>query len=165
MTSLKDLYLKHCATPSSQEIDFLQSLEGSIAEDLWKSAGGYWDDEQLARMRERAMEMLAQKQPGQQIDEAWITVVRSFHQDKFGQVPLAKKPVKALTQEQKNSRELFFYLWVLLQATLVTKTIVFYFGIKSAKEGTVEGKLWVILAILFSIGSLTFFAYRNYRKK
>lgn len=96
---------------------------------------------------------------------AWSDVVRDFHRNYWNERRLLKKEVKPKTEEQKIFWELFSYIWMLLQAALVTKTAVFYFGIRSTEDDSMEGKIYVILAILVSFGSLFFFAYRKSKKQ
>ena len=153
--------------PSNDGKEFLNQLDKSIAEDLWKSAGGYWSEASIAKFRATAIDMLAKSLTGearQDYQNAWGLVVRDFHKNFWGEQRLEKKPKKEKTEEQKIFWELFSYIWMLLQAALVTKTAVFYFGIKSAEEDTTEGKIYVVLAILFSFASLMFFAYRKSKK-
>ncbi|HEY1078903.1 MAG TPA: hypothetical protein VGE46_02365 [Bdellovibrio sp.] len=168
MTTLLDEYQKN-ESPSAEVQVFLKSLETQIAEDLWKSAGGFWSEASIQKFRETAMLKFAAKMhnpPGRPVQELWIEVVRDFHGDYWGEVRLEKKEKNPQTEDQKIFWELFSYIWVLIQAALIMKTVVFYFGIKSAQEeGVAEGKWYVFLAIAFSFLSLSFFAFRKYRKK
>ncbi|KYG65932.1 hypothetical protein AZI86_02350 [Bdellovibrio bacteriovorus] len=164
--SLNHLFESH--TPASPEGgEFLKELERSISQDLWKSAGGPWSESSENIFRQRAMEKLAKAVHGttrEDYQKAWNEVVRDFHQNYWGEKRLLKKEKKPKTEEQKIFWELFSYIWMMLQATLVVKTAVFYFGIKSANEDSTEGKIYVTLAILFSFVSLFFFAYRKSKK-
>jgi polyferredoxin len=101
----------------------------------------------------------------EEFQTAWNEVVRDFHKNQWGQQRLLKKEKKPKTEEQKIFWELFSYIWILVQAMLIVKTVVFYLGIKSANEDTAEGKIYVISAILFSFTSLIFFAYRKSKKE
>jgi hypothetical protein len=164
--SLLGLFESHKA-PSESGAEFLRDLEKSIAQDLWQSAGGTWSGASEDIFRKLAMEKLAKSIHGENREDykkAWNEVVREFHQNYWGEKRLLKKEKKAKTQEQKIFWELFSYIWMLLQAALVTKTVVFYLGIKSAQEDSSEGKVYVVLAILFSFTSLIFFAYRKSKK-
>lgn len=168
MISLLDHY-QNTEIATSEVQMFLKILETQIAEDLWKSAGGFWSDSSIQKFREIAMHKLAllmRAQPERTMPELWVEVVRDFHSDCWGEVRLGKKEKKPQTEEQKIFWELFSYIWVLIQAALIMKTVVFFFGIKSAQEeGVAEGKWYVFLAIAFSFLSLGFFAFRRYRKK
>lgn len=180
--SLSDEFQKHRSL-SPTGIDFLQSLESSIAQDLWQSCGGHWSRESVERFRSLAMQKFAAtlaSRPSETAEtpetpekpeterklllSAWVEVVRDFHQDQWQERPLAKKEKKILTEQDRIFKELFAYIWVLLQTLFVTKTAVFYFGLKSAQEDSSEGKIYVFLAILFSFGSLFWFAYRKSKK-
>ena len=168
MTTLLEEYQKQ-ESPSALVQVFLKTLENHIDEDLWKSAGGFWSEASIQKFRETAMQKLAKKmqgRPGKEPVDYWTEVVRDFHSDYWGEVRLPKKEKKPQTEEQKIFWELFSYIWVLIQAALIMKTVVFYLGIKSAQdEGVADGKWYVFLAIAFSFLSLSFFAYRKYRKK
>lgn len=156
----------HSLSPESES--FLSQLDANIAEDLWKSAGGNWSRESIEKFRDVAMEKLAglvQTESQQDFQKAWIEVVRDFHKDCWGEKRLPKKEKKVQTENDKIFWELFSYIWALLQTVFITKTAVFYFGIKSAQEDTTEGKIYVFLAILFSFVSLAWFAIRKSRTK
>lgn len=143
---------------------FLTELETSIGKDLWLSAGGHWAEISIAKFRRVAMEKLAAELRGNSVDSyksAWTEVVRDFHDSFWGEHRLAKKEKKPRTEEQIIFWELFSYIWILLQALFIVKTLIFYLGLKSAQEGTTDGKVSVALAILFSFVSLGWFAYRK----
>lgn len=163
---LKDEFIKH-KQPSLAGDEFLIRLEVSCAQDLWQSAGGNWSSDSISRFRTLAMKKLASALRGesfQDYEAAWVEVVRDFHQNYWGESRLLKKEKKPETEEKRIFWELFAYIWALLQATLVTKTAIFYFGIKSAQDESSEGKIYVTLAILFSFVSLIWFAFRKSSK-
>ena len=160
--------------------EFLQRLEDSITDDLWKSVGGHWSEASISAFRQQAMAKLVafyNMETQGEILTLWVKVVRDFHREAeaaasgstarpvWGELRLAKKEKKPFTEEQKNSRRLFMYIWAMMQTAIVTKTAIFYFGLKSAEEGTTEGKIYVSLAIATTVVSLSFFAIRNYREK
>ncbi len=164
--SLLSIFLKFHSVSKEGEV-FLTQLEGTCAQDLWLSAGGHWSSESIQTFRRIAMEKLAEALKGDGAEDyqsAWIEVVRSFHASFWGQQRLPKKEKAPISEEKKIFWELFSYIWIMLQATLITKTAVFYFGIKSAQEDTSEGKIYVGLAILFSFISLIWFAIRKSKK-
>lgn len=153
--------------PSIEGQAFLNELESTIDQDLWKSAGGIWSQESIVKFQQIAMLKLSlflKADSREAYKEAWLEVVRDFHRDFWGEKRLAKKEKGPLTEEKKIFWELFSFIWIMLQATLVTKTAVFYFGIKSTEDESSEGKIYVLLAILFSFISLFWFAYRKTRK-
>lgn len=152
---------------SSEEGAFLESLEKGIGEDLWKSAGGHWSSASIEIFKKKSMELLNNEIESKKISmpEAWPLVVRDFHQAHWGESRLSKKEVKPQTQEQKIFWELFAYIWALIQASLITKTAVFYFGINSAAQDSESGRIWVVVAIAYSFLSLMWFARRHSKKK
>lgn len=161
--SLLSIFSKFRSASKDGE-EFLTRLESTCAQDLWISAGGHWSSESIQTFRSIAMEQIAEALKGETAEEyqsAWVEVVRSFHVNYWGQQRLQKKEKAPATEEKKIFWELFSYIWIMLQATLITKTAVFYFGIKSAQEDTSEGKIYVALAILFSFVSLIWFAIRK----
>jgi hypothetical protein len=153
--------------PSLPGEAFLSELDNQIAQDLWKSSGGHWSTDSIDKFKKMGMQKLASGLKGDSHEEyqrAWIEVVRDFHKNQWGELRLIKKEPKPETEERRIFWELFSYIFALIQATLITKTAVFYFGIKSAEEGSDEGKVYVFLAIAFSFISLTLFALRKSRK-
>lgn len=153
---------------SSEGERFLEVLEKNIEQDLWKSAGGNWSSASIEIFRHIAMEKLSVQLSGENFadfEKAWLEVVRDFHREYWGEKRLLKSEKKPQTEEQKTFWELFSYIWVLLQTTFITKTVIFYFGITSAQEDSSEGKIYVVLAILFTFVSLTSFAYRKSKNK
>ncbi len=155
---------------SEIEKEFILNLETNISQDLWQSAGGHWSEKSIELFCQKSMSELAQKLPKDSatqtdLQNAWNQVVRDFHQNNWGEQRLAKKEKKELTQDQKISRELFAYIFILLQTTFVTKTIVLYFGIASSDSDDPNLKIWVTLAALFTLFNLSFFAYRKFKSK
>lgn len=167
MKSLKEEFSQHHSLSSEGNL-FLEDLEKTIADDLWKSAGGNWSGASVESFRYLAMEKLAAQLQGDDLaafQKAWLEVVRDFHRNNWGEQRLVKSEKKPKTEEDRIFWELFFYIWVLLQTTFITKTVIFYFGITSAQEDSSEGKIYVVLAILFTFLSLTSFAFRKSRNK
>lgn len=167
MNSLKEEFQLHHSLSSEGEL-FLAELEKTMEQDLWKSAGGNWSSASIEIFHHLAMEKLSAQLQGETLSDfqkAWIEVVRDFHRDYWGEARLLKSEKKPETEEDRVFWELFSYIWVLLQTTFITKTIIFYFGITSAQEDSGEGKIYVVLAILFTFISLTSFAYRKSRAK
>ena len=164
--NLIEEFKKH-KEPSPMGEVFLSELEKNFAHDLWQSAGGHWSSQSIQKFKALGMEKLATQIYGNSHDDykaAWIEVVRDFHKNYWGEVRIPKREKKPETEESQIFWELFSYIFALIQATLITKTAVFYFGIKSAQEGSDEGKVYVFIAIAFSFVSLIFFAYRKSKK-
>lgn len=164
--SLLNQFESHKAI-SAEGADFLLSLENTIAQDLWESAGGTWSETSENIFRRMAMEKLSKHVRGarrEDFEKAWIEIVREFHQDYWGEKRLLKKEKKEKTEEQKIFWELFSYILISFQALLITKTAVVYFGMSSAREGSTEGKIYLVIAILFLVLTLIIFAYRKSKK-
>lgn len=167
MVLLKEEFAKYHFISKDGE-GFLNELEFTIDQDLWKSAGGNWSESSVESFKTTAMQKLAENLKGdflQDYQTAWIEVIRSFHQNYWQQKPIPKAEKKPQTEEQKTFWELFSYLWILFQTTFITKTVIFYFGITSAQEDSDEGKIYAVLAFIFTLVSLTVFAVRKSRKK
>lgn len=102
------------------------------------------------------------------IESSWQEVVAEFHRQNHWHLPtLDRKPAapkKPLTRDQKIFREMFSYIWVFIQAALIMKIFVFYFGLNSAEDNSGYNTLFLVIALLFSAGSLGFFAYRKSKK-
>ncbi|WP_374074807.1 hypothetical protein [Bdellovibrio bacteriovorus] len=166
-TSILEDFKQH-RQPSPDGEAFLNQLEKSMAQDLWQSAGGSWSQASIDQFRAIAARKLASTVTGDSTEayqQAWVEVVRDFHLSHWGEVRLLKKEKRPQTESQRIFWELFSYIWILVQAALVMKVVIFYFGIKSAREDTTEGKIYVLLAILFSFISLSWFAYRKSKSK
>lgn len=115
------------------------------------------------------MRKLAASLPGDSFEEyraAWLQLIRGFHEDAWGEKNIPRKEKKPQTRESRIFWELLPYVWTFLQATLFMKLVIVYFGLRSADE-TAEPlpKIYVILAILFSFGSLGWFAVKHWRKE
>lgn len=159
--------------------EFFSTKEPQLQSDLWGSLGGHWSPESIAFFKSKAFERLKKQSDilksqdqvdvvltTEQWNALWIETIRDFHRTRgWGQVPLLKAPPKVLSEEQKQSREIFSYIWALLQAALITKTAIVYYGIKSTEEEGGTSQYWVVFWIFFSFSSLMFFAYRKSKKK
>lgn len=115
----------------------------------------------------KAEQLFIQKlNSGQNPDEAWALVVKSFHVEKYwGFMPTTVKPKNEDSAETKNAKEAFSYLWTAVQATLILKVIIYFFGLKLAQENTPENWAYFLGSLSFSWGSLFFFAWRKHRQK
>lgn len=166
MSSLKDEFKKYQTLSAEGEL-FLENLEHNIAADLWGSAGGHWSQASIDKFREIAMQKMADylKENSDDFQASWNKVVRDFHSSYWGEQRLQKKEKRPRSEESKTFWELFSYFWVLIQASLITKTIIMYFGIRNTEEEAAEGRIYVILAMLFTFGSLMFFAIRKTKGK
>ncbi len=165
---LIEIFRQQQENASPTQIAFIESLESTIADDLWKSAGGHWSLASQQFFREKSLRHLALASDAQETAESlnlkWTEIVRDFHQNYWGEKRLPKAEKKVLTDEQKISRELFSYILLLLQTTLVTKTLVLYFGLHSSDSTESSLTFWLILTACFSLSSMSYFIYRQHRK-
>ncbi|MGZ3803993.1 MAG: hypothetical protein ACXVB4_07285 [Pseudobdellovibrionaceae bacterium] len=151
---------------------FIEALSKQQKQDFASIGGGYFSSESQEFIAKEAASILAKSISEMKLSEIgretlqveWQKIVTDFYQHQYwGQVPQLKKPAKVLTEEQKRTRELASYIWAAFQAWIVMKLVIFYFGLEAADEPQ-ETHWWLYLAILFSFGSLIFFAWRKIRK-
>lgn len=151
---------------------YLSILEGNFEHDFSTSGRGYFTFENESKIAEQAFTMAKEKLSTAKspITEAdlkgcWNEVVTDFHRNSFwGFLPQGKKPTAELTEDQKTRREMWPYIWVLIQSGIILKTIVYYFGLRTSEDPTTENKIYLILALCTSAGTLIFFAWRKSRK-
>lgn len=139
----------------------------------FSTSRGFFTEADEQSLREMALEKLDEQlahtsSPHKNADEvrkAWNAVVTDFHRNNYWNfVPtLAKRP-KVLTEEQKTFREMFPYVWAVIQSGIVLKTAVYYFGIRSSTDPSTENHIFLYLALATSAGTLIFFAWRNFHK-
>ncbi len=102
MLSLKEEFKRHHDLSAEGEA-FLMNLEKNISQDLWQSAGGHWSSESMERFRSIAIEKLVKHLRGftfVDFQEAWVEVVRDFHDNQaWGEIRLTKK---RKSQKQKK---------------------------------------------------------------
>lgn len=135
-------------------------------EDLTHIPGVFFDSDTKEFISVAAARHLAQTMAEHQTLSAkagWDKVRQSFKNSKYW-------GFTTHTEEQSSKRvnvgrELFAYIWTMIQALLIMKVVIFYFGLKSAAESEPMDMVWLVLAISFSFGSLFFFAWRKSRKK
>ncbi|WP_413581169.1 hypothetical protein [Bdellovibrio sp. HCB288] len=157
-------------SPESQQA--LTESQRNFRQDFSTSRGYFTEADEL-RLQEIALQKLEAKlvQSGEnpvssaQLREAWNAVVTDFHRNQYwGFAPTFEKRPKVQTEEQKTFWEMFPYVWTVIQSGLILKTAVYYFGIQSSNEPTTENRIYLILALATSAGTLIFFAWRKSRK-
>lgn len=137
--------------------------------DLSPPAGLYFSVETQDLITKEAAQRLAQAipqtiaQPELSKATLWLQIVTDFHRGKnWGhQANLKAKPTGPLTQEQKVRRELFPYVWALVQAVVIMKAAVYYFGMQSSNEPSLQNDVLFAIALTISFGSLFVFAWRK----
>jgi len=119
--------------------------------------------EAARRFRQLVMNEMNSTLTDARLSELWRSIVTDFHRNaNWGHKPeLKSKPRSPLTHEQKISNELFPYVWALVQAVVVMKAAVYYFGMQSSNEPSFQNDIFFALALIISFGSLFIFAWRK----
>lgn len=133
-------------------------------------ADGHWTAQDREAILNEAFRRLEEQSPVDETRrrELWHEIVVDFHRSRFwgrtptpGRAPKEKKPI---SEERKRWRLLFPYIWAFLQATIVMKLVIYYFGINSADDPSVFNYVGLGVGIFLSFASLIFFAWRHHRK-
>jgi len=141
-------------------------IEKNIEADLFSNLGGHFNSEDLRRLRDQLSSQM-QSRKTQDLDRSWSQiwgdVMEEFHRSKYWGLSLQRgaAPSPPPTEEQKVRRELWTYIWALVQSTIILKFVIYYFGIRAAEEHDEELKVYLYLFIGISFLSLFFFAYRK----
>lgn len=151
---------------------YLREIIINLPQDLAPDRSGYYSLETSEKLAQQASEKLAatlssRPQPisFEDLRSAWTDILIDYHRNANWNYPTeSKKPEKALTEDQKIRRELWPYIWVLIQSTILLKTLVYYFGINASADPSPENTIMLVLALLTSLGTLVFFAWRKSRK-
>jgi hypothetical protein len=149
----------------SDRADLLE-ISKSISSDLSPSVPPYFSletQEQIARAS--AERLKTQGHPGHW-RQTWRQIVVDFHQNDYWgyQAQSTSRPKPPATPEQKVQRELFPYVWALVQTVVITKALVYYFGMQFSNEPSPSNDILFAIAVIFSFGSLFVFAWRKSRK-
>ncbi|MDG0815005.1 hypothetical protein [Bdellovibrio svalbardensis] len=146
--------------------DSLNKISESHLEDLITIPGIFFDADTKDFISTAAGRSLAQElaqAPQANLESLWPLVIESFKKNNYWGFP-------TYTEEQTQKRteafkELRSYIFTLIQAMIIMKVVIFYFGLKSASDASTTDLIWTGLAIAFSFLSLFFFAWRKSRKK
>lgn len=135
--------------------------------DLFGGLPYFFEDSTQDLIREKAQQLYQDKlQIRNDPTEAWAQVVASFHRENhWGFSATTIKPKKVDSEDTKNAKEAFSYLWTAVQATLILKVVIYFFGLRLAQDNTPENWAYFLGSLSFSWGSLFFFAWRKHRKK
>lgn len=150
----------------------LAILDQNFSSDFSTSGRGYFTQEDQEKIQEQAclrlkekLKGLAEPIGGNTLRQSWSEIVIDFHRNNFWNFhPQQHKPVKVLSEEQKTYREMWPYVWVLIQSGILLKTLVYYFGINASNDPSTENTVFLCLALATSAGTLIFFAWRKTRK-
>lgn len=141
----------------------IKAIAENHLEDLTQIPGVYFDTDTLTSISLSAARHLTQQlELGFEISVAWNNVIQSF-QKNYWSYPIHTEPQSEV--RINIGRELFAYIWAMVQALMIMKVVIFYLGLKSAADAGPWDKFWVFAAISFSFGSLFFFAWRKTRKR
>lgn len=151
---------------------YLKEMEKNLKVDFTPPAGRFYSYEDFEKLTQMAYEKLAEKlqQTPPPIEfsvlrDAWAAIVTDYHRSgHWGYGGQTEKPPVVLTEQQQIRREMWPYIWVVIQSMIILKTIVYYFGIKSSDDPTTENKIYLALALGTSAFTLIFFAWRKSRK-
>lgn len=170
---------------------FLQTLENKVLtteeEALLDRINEHHRDDLLANNRKSYPEVLLKelsKHAGEALAQAyqiqgeplsmtmWHQLVVDFHRgapwsfESVATNSTESVPASSHSASLQKSpvRELARYILVFVQAGLVMKAIVLYFGLKSGSEEGSEKTIFLILALLFSFCSLIYFAWKQQKK-
>ncbi len=147
-------------SPSDEK---LMAIAEHHLEDLTTIQGVYFDTDTLTSISLSSARQLAQQlDQGVEVSAAWTNVIQSFKKNYWGYTT-HDEPQSAV--RINIGRELFAYIWAMVQALMIMKVVIFYLGLKSAADAGPWDKLWVFAAISFSFGSLFFFAWRKTRRR
>lgn len=136
------------------------------------SSDGYFSNESKEYFARESAQRLAKALAGgpagelalSSIQEAWRQIVIDFHHTRYWNQPTQRqKPPKVLTEDQKRTRALFPYIWILFQAWIVMKLVISYFGLEAA-DSPDETHWFLYFALGFSFCSLCYFAWTRYKK-
>ncbi|WP_413294369.1 hypothetical protein ACLSU7_04515 [Bdellovibrio sp. HCB185ZH] len=151
----------------------LTETQSQFKQDFTTNRGFFTEADETA-LRALALEKLDQELlksgsaevTASELRSAWNTVVADFHRNNYWdfQPTLEKRP-KVLTQEQKTFREMFPYVWAVIQSGIILKTAVYYFGIRSSNDPSTENHIFLYLALATSAGTLIYFAFRHSGKE
>ena len=157
-------------TPEAQA--YLGEIEKNLKSDLEAPSARYYSHETFDLLSQTAFEKLHAKLQAltgpidlSALRQAWQEIVTDYYRsNNWGFQPQGEKPPKILTEDDKVRKELWPYIWVVIQSMIILKTVVYYFGIKSSDDPSTLNKVLLGLALGTSAFTLIFFAWRKSRK-
>ncbi|UYL08506.1 hypothetical protein B9G69_015795 [Bdellovibrio sp. SKB1291214] len=150
----------------------LAESQKNFKQDFSTSRGFFTEADEIS-LREMALAKLDEElaktpspcKSADDVRKSWNAVVTDFHRNNYWNFqPTAEKRPRVLTQDQKTFREMFPYVWAVIQSGIVLKTAVYYFGIRSSSDPSTENHIFLYLALATSAGTLIFFAWKNFHK-
>ncbi|MFN7728955.1 MAG: hypothetical protein ACK5P7_07350 [Bdellovibrio sp.] len=147
--------------------DDLKRIAAAHTSDLSPTSSRHFSEDLEKFVTEKSARSLGQRlslTPGLAPAVAWLEIVTDFHRtQQWGLATTVNRPVRV--KEDTPAREVASYVWTLIQALLVMKCVILFFGIKSAEDPSPWMTAGLIIALAFSFGSLMYFAIRKSRKE
>lgn len=170
-----DLFYKTLtqSVPNRSFTEAEQSLLNSIAKnhllDLTTNMTGYFDEELRRQVTIKAAEKLSealQLNENSLTTQLWQQIVIAYHRNGQWGIQRLKTPPPPIPIKETPAREMFKYIWVFIQAGILMKAVVLYFGLHAASEDpSSNSSLFLYFALAFSFGSMALFAWRLHRKE
>ena len=143
----------------------LKSIAKNWKADLTTIHTGFFSNEDLEKISKTACEKLALSLAENQqtpLPTHWQKIVESFHRNQYwGFETQQNKPKLAEPEVKKES--MVPYIISAVQALIVMKLVILYFGIRSAHNENENDTIYLVAALLFSFSSLLFFAWKKGR--
>jgi hypothetical protein len=157
-------------TPEAQA--YLREIEKNLKSDLAAPANLYYSHEVFEELSQTALKKLKTRlsQLSTPVDlealrSAWRETVMDYYKsNNWGFQAQTIKPPRILTEDDKVRKELWPYIWVVIQSMIILKTVVYYFGIQASDDPSTLNKVLLCLALGTSAFTLIFFAWRKSRK-
>lgn len=157
---------------TSEAQAYLREIEKNFKSDLAAPSNLFYSHETFDLLGQTAREKLKSRllllpAPIElaALRQAWHETVTDYYtSNNWGFTPQTAKPPKILTEDDKVRKELWPYIWVVIQSMIILKTIVYYFGIQASDDPSTLNKVLLCLALGTSAFTLIFFAWRKSRK-
>ncbi len=152
---------------SPEECEILKMIAKNHLLDLTTNLQGYFDHDLRLQITQVAATKLLQavKDQGRPLQSFhWQRVVENYHRNGYWGLRPSKTQLPEKPAADTPAREMFRYIWVFLQAGILMKAVVLYFGLGAAADDKSSSSLFLYFALAFSFGSLIFFAWRLHKK-
>ncbi len=132
--------------------------------------GRHWGNDDWVIICEKSSQMflqiLGERTESAAIREAWAEVMVSFWREaQWGLVAKSKRQEPPpLTEGKKQSKELWAYVLAFLQAAIVMKFVIYYFGLRHAEDSDPIYTIGLYVGMGVSVVSLLAFAWRHHQK-
>ena len=153
---------------SSEDRQALELIAKNHLLDLTTNTQGYYDEQLLQQLTQLAAEHLVSRLQAQGnvfSSSLWQDVVTDYHRNGYWGIQKLSAPPVHNESHQTPAREMFKYIWIFIQAGILMKAVVLYFGLNAANEESSTNTLFLYLALGFSFLSMSFFAWRLHRKE